>query len=76
MLETSSTLVTMATRNVGLGRNPVSLFEVGDILADFDHFGGIFMTEEEGKLDSGGRVFVPLVNVDISATNGRSAYPN
>jgi hypothetical protein len=53
MLETGSTLVTLATRNVGLGRNSVSLLEVGDIVADLNYFGSIFMAEEEGKLYPG-----------------------
>jgi hypothetical protein len=53
MLETGSTLVTMATRNMGLGRNSVSLLEVGDIFADLNYFGSIFMAEQKGKLYPG-----------------------
>jgi hypothetical protein len=76
MLETGSTLVTMATRYVGLCRNSVSLLEIGDISACLNYFGSILMAKEEGKLNPGSGIFVPLVNVDVSTTNGRSPYPD
>ncbi len=76
MLKAGGTLITVATGDMGFSRNSVSLLEIGHILADFNHFGGILMTEEEGKLDPGSGIFVPLVNVDISPANGCSLHPH
>jgi hypothetical protein len=76
MLKTGGTLKTVATGDMGFSRNSVSLLEIGDILANFNYFGSILMAKEEGKLNPGSGIFVPLVNVDVSTTNGRSPYPD
>jgi hypothetical protein len=51
MLETCMTLITMAAGDMGLCGYTISLLEVRHIFADLDHFGSVFVAEEEGKLN-------------------------
>jgi len=76
MLKTCGALKTVAARHMGFRRNPIPFFEMGHILPDLHDFGGILVTEEEGKLDPRRGKLTPLVDMDIGSTNGSDMNPH
>jgi hypothetical protein len=70
MLEAGGALETVATGDMGFGRDPVTLLEIRHIFTNLNDLCGIFMSEKERDLDPGGGVFIPLINMDVRTANG------
>ena len=62
--------------NVTLGGNKIAQLDVIHLIANFDDVTAKFVTDDDGRLDAIGCPGVPIVNVDVRATDGCGARAN
>ena len=65
-----SALVTLATVDMHLGRDEVTLFHGRDFISDSRDFAAEFVSRNERRMNAGLSPGVPIENVEICAANG------
>src|SRR5688572_27397877 len=59
---------------MSLSRHAVANLHVGDELANFDDVTGEFVSDDKRRFAAAARPFVPLVDVDVGATDPGSTH--
>jgi hypothetical protein len=76
MRVTGSAEKTAAVHNVALGGDAISLLHIGDEAADLHHIAGELVPDYERRLAAPLCPRIPVVDVDVSATDARATYSN